>query len=154
MLLLQHKGLTVGALTDGRVCFMGSNRDRTQGTVILSLAVIRTLLNSTADTLVSFIHEKFLLLLPVIQPRSACFSVSQPVPFGNKTILSGSVPIMLPECFFSLPILCKQAIMITFQIIILLGRSRPAYHRPNGQRFITCADWRNDDNGTGNEMEA
>lgn len=54
-LAFQNKGLTVCALYDSGVCLMGADGDALKRAVVLGLAVIRTLLNRTFDTLVRFV---------------------------------------------------------------------------------------------------
>ncbi len=54
-LAFQNKGLTVCALYDSGVCLMGADGDALKRAVVFGLAVIRTLLNRTFDTLVRFV---------------------------------------------------------------------------------------------------
>ena len=58
MLGLQLEGLTVGALIDGRTCFVGSNLDLVQRAVVLIAGIKRTLLDGTFDTFVDLAHKK------------------------------------------------------------------------------------------------
>lgn len=55
LLAFQNKGLTVCALYDSGVCLMGADGDALKRAVVLGLAVVRTLLNRTFDTLVRFV---------------------------------------------------------------------------------------------------
>ena len=58
--LLLAEGLAVGALVSSGVSLVGAHEDPVQGTVVLVIAVIGTLLNGTLDALVSVaIHIVF-----------------------------------------------------------------------------------------------
>ena len=58
------EGLAVGALILGGVYLVGTYQNAVQRTVVLAVAVVSALLNSTLNTLVCLaVHNSFLLLL-------------------------------------------------------------------------------------------
>ncbi len=83
-LLFRNERFAVGALAHRRVCLMCADSNAVESAIILSLTVVCTLLNSTADALVGFaIHEKF-LLFSEIQSRNACFLFRARFRLGTK----------------------------------------------------------------------
>ena len=59
---LLAEGLAVGALVHGGVLLMGAHQDLAQGAVVLTLAVMCALMDSTLDGLVCIAVHRYILL--------------------------------------------------------------------------------------------
>ena len=57
------EGLAVGALVLGGICFVGTHQNAVQRAIVLTVAMVGTLLNGTLNTLVCIAVHNFLLLL-------------------------------------------------------------------------------------------
>ena len=70
------EGLAVGALVHGGVCLVGAHQDLVQGAVVLTLAVVGTLLDGTLDRLVCIaIHNEFLLVIGFTDSMDATVAI-------------------------------------------------------------------------------
>ena len=74
--LLLAEGLAVGTLVHGGVHLMGAHQDLVQGAVVLTLAVVGTLLDGTLDRLVGIaIHNEFLLVIGFTDSMDATVAI-------------------------------------------------------------------------------